>query len=52
MKIALVIPTLDAVKRGVWKEVLTAVGQQDIRLDARIVVDSSSTDQTVPIAEV
>lgn len=52
MKTALVIPTLDAVKRGVWKEVLTAVAQQDIRLDARIVVDSSSTDQTVPIAEV
>lgn len=51
MKTAIVIPTFDAVKRGMWKDVLDAVSRQDLPLDVKIVIDSGSTDQTVCIAE-
>ena len=51
MKTALVIPTLNAVRRGRWPEVLAAIAAQDMQPDLKLVVDSESADQTRPLAE-
>ena len=50
MKTAIAIFTSNAVKRGIWNEVLDAVDRQAFQPDERIVVDSESDDRTVPIA--
>ena len=50
MKTAIVIPTRDAVRRGVWQEVLDAISHQDFQPDERIIVDSGSADSTVRLA--
>ena len=50
MKSAVVILACDAVSRGVWEEVLDAVARQDFQPDARIVIDSGSSDGTAEAA--
>ena len=50
MRFALVIPACNAVDRGVWEETLAAVEKQDRRPDARIVLDSGSSDRTAQLA--
>lgn len=50
MKTALVILSRNAVRRGVWSEVLDAVDRQEFRADERIVYDSGSDDATVAVA--
>lgn len=50
MKTAIAIFTSNAVKWGIWNEVLDAVDRQAFQPDERIVVDSESDDRTVPIA--
>lgn len=49
-KTALVIPTLNAVQRGVWDEVLSSVAKQDIPNLLKIIVDSTSDDDTCSVA--
>lgn len=51
MKTAIVIPTLNAVKRGLWSQVLEAVERQTMSLEQKIVIDSASDDQTCSVAE-
>ena len=50
MKTALVIPTLNAVKRGFWYNLLRAVAEQTLPIDLKLVVDSESNDQTAELA--
>ena len=50
MKTALVIPTLNAVKRGFWYDLLRSVAEQTLHLDLKLVVDSESNDQTAELA--
>ena len=50
MKTAVVVPTLNAVKRGFWYELLRAIAEQRLQIDLKLVVDSESTDQTVELA--
>ena len=50
MKTALVIPTLNAVKRGFWYDLLRSVAEQTLHLDLKLVVDSESNDQTSELA--
>ena len=50
MKTAVVVPTLNAVKRGFWYELLRAIAEQRLRIDLKLVVDSESNDQTVELA--
>ena len=50
MKTAIVIFTHNAAGSGIWNEVLDAVVRQDFQPDGRIVVDSESDDNTVPVA--
>ena len=50
MKTAVVVPTLNAVKRGFWYELLRAIGEQRLQIDLKLVVDSESSDQTVDLA--
>lgn len=50
MKCAVVIPTLNAVRQGYWQEVLNALASQTIQIDLKVIVDSSSTDQTRALA--
>ena len=50
MKTAVVVPTLNAVKRGFWYELLRAIAEQHLQIDLKLVVDSESTDQTVELA--
>lgn len=47
---ALIIPTLNAVSRGIWRDVLSAIAQQDCHNLIKIIVDSSSDDDTCAIA--
>ncbi len=49
MKVALIVPTLNA--GHIWKELLDALGQQTLRGDIELVIDSDSTDDTVKLAE-
>lgn len=48
MKSALIIPTLNAGKR--WEQVLDALDAQTLRPERKILLDSGSDDQTVPLA--
>ncbi|MBO7089159.1 MAG: glycosyltransferase family 2 protein, partial [Lentisphaeria bacterium] len=50
MKTAVVVPTLNAVKRGFWYELLRAIAEQRLQIDLELVVDSESSDQTVDLA--
>ena len=50
MKTAVVVPTLNAVKRGFWYELLRAIAEQQLRIDLKLIVDSDSSDQTVELA--
>jgi len=50
VKSAIVILAHDAEKRGFWREVLSSVACQDLRTDAKIVIDSGSCDGTVAAA--
>ena len=50
MKTAVVVPTLNAVKRGFWYELLRAIAEQRLKIDLKLVVDSESSDQTVDLA--
>jgi rhamnosyltransferase len=47
-KVGLVIPTLNAGPR--WSECLEGIGRQSFRPDRLLIIDSSSTDQTVALA--
>jgi rhamnosyltransferase len=49
MTIGVVIPTRNAGK--LWKDVVTALREQRDDFDRILIIDSSSTDDTVPIAE-
>lgn len=51
MRTAVVIPTLNAVKRGIWGQVLDAVSRQSIPLERKIIIDSDSDDATCAVAE-
>jgi len=51
MKTALVIPTLNAAKKEKWQEVLAAIAMQDFALTRKIIIDSSSDDETCAIAK-
>lgn len=51
MKTALVIPTLNAMRLGFWPEALSAVNGQSLQPDLKLVVDSSSDDQTRELAK-
>ncbi len=50
MKTAVVVPTLNAVKRGCWYELLRAIAEQQLQIDLKLIVDSDSSDQTVELA--
>jgi glycosyltransferase involved in cell wall biosynthesis len=50
MKTALIIPTLNAEKDN-WQAVLTAISQQSLQPDYKLILDSCSVDKTVNIAE-
>ena len=50
MKTALVIPTLNAVKRGFWYQLLRSVDEQTLPIDLKLVIDSESNDQTAELA--
>ena len=50
MKTAVVVPTLNAVKRGFWYELLRAIAEQRLQIDLKLIVDSYSSDQTVELA--
>ncbi|MBR2364320.1 MAG: glycosyltransferase [Lentisphaeria bacterium] len=50
MKIAIVIPTLNAVRRGCWEKLLASVEKQDIQNCQKFIVDSSSGDATCEMA--
>ncbi len=50
MKTAVVVPTLNAVKRGFWYELLRAIAEQQLQIDLKLIVDSDSSDQTVELA--
>jgi len=50
MKTAVVVPTLNAVKRGFWYELLRAIAEQQLPIDLKLIVDSDSSDQTVELA--
>ena len=50
MKTAVVVPTLNAVKRGCWYELLRAIAEQHLQIDLKLIIDSDSTDQTVELA--
>ena len=50
MKTAVVVPTLNAVKRGFWYELLRAIAEQRLKIDLKLIVDSDSNDQTVELA--
>ena len=50
MKTAVVVPTLNAVKRGFWYELLRAIAEQHLQIDLKLIVDSDSSDQTVELA--
>ena len=50
MKVALIVPTLKNAGH-IWKELLDALGQQTLRGDIELVIDSDSTDDTVKLAE-
>lgn len=49
MKFTVIIPTYNA--GSLWKEWISTYNMQNLKADKVIVVDSSSTDQTVPLAE-
>ena len=50
MKTAVVVPTLNAVKRGFWYEMLRAIAEQRLKIDLKLIIDSDSSDQTVELA--
>ena len=50
MKTAVVVPTLNAVKRGFWYELLRAIAEQRLQIGLKLIVDSYSSDQTVELA--
>ena len=50
MKTAIVIPVCDAIRRGVWRQVLDAAAQQEFHADERIVIDTGSTDGSAELA--
>ncbi len=49
-KIALIIPTLNAEKDH-WAQILRAIKQQSLQPDYKLILDSSSLDNTIAIAE-
>ncbi len=51
MKFAVVIPTLNAVLQGGWEYVLSSYDFQNIQAGCRLILDSSSNDETVELAE-
>lgn len=51
MRTAIVIPTRNAEKQGEWRKVLDAVAAQDLKIERKVIIDSSSDDSTCEIAE-
>ncbi|GGE55663.1 rhamnosyltransferase [Pedobacter psychrotolerans] len=49
LKIAILIPTLNAGK--VWTTILESISLQSVKVDRKIIIDSGSLDETVPLAE-
>ena len=49
MKTALVIPTLNAVKRGFWFNLLRAVAEQTIYLPSIIKLSTEQFDQLIKV---
>ena len=51
MKCAVVIPALNAVRRGFFRNVLSSLEAQTFHFDLKVIVDSASADQTRALAE-
>lgn len=49
MKVAILIPTLNA--GNVWSSILESINLQTVKVDRKIIIDSGSLDETVPLAE-